>query len=249
MQKESPLIYGSKPLKYLIIILIIFLSTALLNAKLFNAKQLQNNNFNYNFLTESVVSSIHMGYGNTWAQLLWIKVTSYFGEHLENSNFNYIAQRITLITTLNPKSEHAYYMAASLLPWNTQSTKLSRPLLKKAIREFPNNWLWPYYIGFNAYWFDHDLNTAAIYLNRAASLPNVHPVVSRLALRMLSDSGQITTAIMFLENQIKHARDPHIKSQLQLQHTQLATEKELQYIESLLIQLPETLSHTHMIST
>ena len=244
MQKERQLIFGSnKLLKILVPVFVLLVATSFLNKKMFDEHQQYEYVFNYNFLTPTTVSNIHMGYQNLWAQLLWIKVLAYFGSHLEKSNYRYIAQRLTLITILNPKSEHAYYMAASILPWGTGNTRLSRPLLEKAMREFPKNWLWPYYLGFHAYWFDNDTTTAIHYLNIAASLPNVHPMVKELSLRMLSTNGKITTAIAFLESQIKHTQDPQMKSQLQQQQVILLTEEAILKVEKYLnlLQLPHNM--------
>ncbi|MDQ6955657.1 MAG: hypothetical protein Q9M21_00525, partial [Mariprofundaceae bacterium] len=140
---------------------------------------------------------------------------------------------IDFITSLNPVFQAPYYLAATI-PWSTKSTKYSHPLLTRAARAMPDTWYWPYYLGFNAYWFNHNRIKAGHYLSRAASMDSAPPIVMRLALRMQTDTGQFATALMFIDRQIKNAPNQTIQKQFIQYKTAILTEEFLYNIELLL---------------
>jgi len=187
----------------------------------------------------SIQSKLTLGYSNVIALIKWFKFMSYFGgtnHHELNSLF--LLQQLKEITSLNPNHKPAYSIAATVLPWLMGTAKPSQSLLDKALYQFPLDWHWPFYMGFNVYWFDHDRKKSAAYLTQAASLKNAPPIVMQLALRMQTDTGQFTTALMFIDRQIKTATDSTIQRQLIKQRIAILTEKNLHEIESLLAKLP-----------
>ncbi|MDX8392349.1 MAG: hypothetical protein R8K53_07270 [Mariprofundaceae bacterium] len=180
---------------------------------------------------------LSFGYRNMWADVLWIRAISWFGGHQANADYTYLSKLLNAIVHLNPRAEHAYYMAGAILPWNTNSTRFSRPLLEKAMRNLPNAWRWPYTRGFNAYWFDHDTIEAARLLKKAAFLPAAPPLVMRLALRMQASAGQLDTALMFLQQMMREKQDAHIHNQLLVLSRHIETEQVLRRIDAQLASL------------
>ncbi len=181
---------------------------------------------------------LSFGYRNLWAEVLWIRAISWFGGHQTGGDYAYLSELLNAIVTLNPRAEHAYYMAGTVLPWNTNNTRFSRPLLEKAMRNMPDDWHWPYTRGFNAYWFDRDKQAAARLLEKAAQLPAAPPLVIRLALRMQASSGRLDAAQLFLQQMLRSKQDAHIRNQLlQLEKT-IATEQVLRGIDVQLAKLP-----------
>jgi len=181
---------------------------------------------------------LSFGYRNLWAEVLWIRAISWFGGHKTNANYAYLGELLNAITHLNPRAEHAYYMAGAVLPWNTNNTELSRPLLEKAMRTFPNAWRWPYTRGFNAYWFDNDKETAARLLAKASLLPDAPSLIMRLALRMQASAGRLDTAQIFLQQMMRQKQDAHIHEQLMQLSKRIKTEQILRNIDTLLAALP-----------
>jgi tetratricopeptide (TPR) repeat protein len=186
-----------------------------------------------------LLEKLSLGYQNFLANLLWIKTIAYFGGKIENADYNYLQRLLSAINQVNPNAEHAYYLAASAIPWNTNSTQLSRPIVERAIRQFPNDWHWPYFRGFNAYWFDHDFKEAGRMFSQAALIDGAPQIVTNLALRMRAESGQLDTALLFLQRLIQDKRDNNLNKQLLKQRNLLLTEKTLQRIDNWL----RTLDH------
>ncbi|MDQ6953839.1 MAG: tetratricopeptide repeat protein [Mariprofundaceae bacterium] len=190
-------------------------------------------------ISPQVLKASSMGYQNLIATYLWFKTIAYFGKHTTNIDYDYLATLFHNIIALNPKFEPVYYMAASVFPWNTQSTKVSKPILLQAMIEFPNDWRWPYYRGFNSYWFEHDYQQAAHFFELSSYKPNAPGLVSSLAARMHAERGNIDTALGFLARLIQNKNDSNTHATLMRQYQQLKTEKQLQEIEGWLRTLPE----------
>jgi hypothetical protein len=190
-------------------------------------------------LSTTLLPNLALGYSNSYASLLWIKTIAYYGAHLDKSNLLYVSHLLESITTLNSYAEHAYYMAAAAIPWDRQNTTLTRSLVIKAMVYFPKDWRWPYYRGFNAYWFDHDQKTAAHYLTRAATLPGAHPMISGLAARMQAEAGSLDDALFFLESLLRNKQDQAIRYQLERQVKLINTEKILRKFEKTISHLPK----------
>ncbi|MDQ6998605.1 MAG: hypothetical protein Q9M17_07810 [Mariprofundus sp.] len=178
-----------------------------------------------------LLEKISLGYQNFFASMLWIKTVSYYGNSIAHADYNYLNQLLLNTIQLNPNAEHAYYLASSAIPWNTNNTQLSKPILERAILQFPNDWRWLYYRGFNAYWFDHNYEEAGRRFSQAAQIDGAPPIVTSLALRMQTESGHIDTALSFLKRLILDNRDPNLSKQLLKQQNTLLTEKTLQQID------------------
>jgi len=182
---------------------------------------------------------IALGYNHFAATWMWFKTIAYYGSHTDTPNYNYLAHELHTITQLNPKFEPVYYMAASVFPWGTNNTTLSRPFVMQAMIEFPKDWRWAYYRGFNTYWFDRNSELAAHYFEISAMKPHAPPLVTSLALRMHSHAGNIQTGLNFLEDLLQKKNDPKLQAQLLKQYHQLQTEQQLRAIEALLTKLPQ----------
>jgi len=196
-------------------------------------------------LPTNILKATTLGYSYFYANILWIQTISYYGDQQEHADFKRLSQQLQSIITLNPNAEHAYYMAATVLPWGTGNTSLSKSIIKKAIHQFPNDWRWSYYYGFNAYWFNQDTDTAKRFLTLSASMDGAPPIISSLALKMQAEYGNIDTALIFLERLIHEKQDPHLRQQLTAQKKALLTEKSLRIVDQWLHALPDRSHDQH----
>ena len=239
MQREKALIFGNNYRSSVLIFPIAILAVLLNAYPSSNTRPPEPLQYSGTLIPLKLLPKLTLGYQNAYASVLWLKTISYYGGKLENSDFTHIAQLLETITDLNHRAEHAYYMAATILPWSTSSTALSSPLVNKAMLYFPSDWRWPYYRGFNAYWFDHDFKEAGTLLTRAAKLPLAPPIIASLALRMQAEAGQLDTGLLFLENLIREQQDKSIRNGLLKQRKVILTEKELRTLEQALATLPK----------
>ncbi len=190
-------------------------------------------------LPASIQTQLSLGYNNLIAVFQWFSFINEFGaKDVADQSIPHLIQQLTKITNSNPKNPAPYYVAATVIPWQAQTARPSEPLLIKAMIEFPDDWQWSYYRGFNAYWFDHNIAQASRLLELSARKQNAPPIVLSLALRMKAKSNQIDSAIMFLQSLIRQHNDPKVQKQFIQQMQLLQTEKVLRQIDQALHTLP-----------
>ncbi|RME85903.1 MAG: tetratricopeptide repeat protein [Zetaproteobacteria bacterium] len=179
------------------------------------------------------------GYRTMAAAVRWMFVLDRFGGEPQGAHdYAWLARELDLITRWNPRAEHAYFMGAVVLPWGTGSTRLSVPLLERAMRAMPEDWRWPFYRGFNAYWFDRDRAEAARLLEISASKPGAPPFVARLAARMHASLGDLDAALAFLERLYRAAGDEDLRRELMRQILAVRTEKVLRRLDRAIARIP-----------
>ncbi|HSD11339.1 MAG TPA: hypothetical protein VLF14_10155 [Candidatus Binatia bacterium] len=140
-----------------------------------------------------------LGYDNVLADVLWFRTINYFGKHYRSDRtYPWLAHMCDLVTDLDPRAEHVYRFAGMILPWEVGQADAGIRILQKGLRTFPDSWLLHYWIGFNYYFFEDDLENAARYLRRAAQLPGAHPNAARLAALLASEHYGPETTLHFL---------------------------------------------------
>jgi len=154
----------------------------------------------------SAIKQMSGGFDNMIASIAWIYVMGYTGQEGTPVKDTRLTKALDIVSTLNPNMHNAYYMAATYVPWINSNPDISLYLVKRAMKENPDAWIWAYYIAFNHYWFYHDIKTASRYMSIAASKKDVPQQIIDLSLKMESTSGNIDTAISFLINEIKHSK-------------------------------------------
>ena len=84
---------------------------------------------------------------------------------------------------LNPAHEDNYYIAAATLPWN-QQVEAAQQVLRRASKARDSDIYPPFYYGFDAWYFQHDLTTAvASFRDAAQKAPDED---ARLALSVMA---------------------------------------------------------------
>lgn len=140
-----------------------------------------------------------LGYDNVLADVLWFRTINYFGKHYRGDRlYPWLAHMCDLVTDLDPRAEHVYRFAATILPWEADQADAGIRLLEKGVKALPNSWLLHYWLGFSYYFFKDDFESATKYLRIAAQLPGAHPSVARLAARLASQHYGPETTMRFL---------------------------------------------------
>ena len=190
-------------------------------------------------LPPAIAARLTAGYRNMVAVISWVRLLDYYGGTAPAQRNNaYVARDLETIVAMNPHAEAAYYMGGVAVPWATGNTRLSRRLLTQAMRVFPDDWQWPYYMGFNCYWFDHDRIAAARYLTRAAQIPGAPSIVTSLALRMQVAGHDLETALVVIDQLLHRKQDAAMRTTLMAQRKAILTEEVLRHLDAELARLP-----------
>lgn len=149
------------------------------------------------------------------ADILWLRTTYYFGEHvLTDGNFQYLDDLLSAITDFAPKWRYPYLFAAVMIPEMTGDVGRGLYFIQKGIDNFPTEWRFRFYKGFYLMQYKKDYLAAAKSLNKASSMPGSPSYLSRLSASMATKAGQRKLAESYIRQALQYARSEREKKQL-----------------------------------
>lgn len=173
-------------------------------------------------LPPMVVKLLSLEYRSIVADFLFVRTSQYFGgkiaynELADMSDMRWLYNNITVITDLDPYFEDPYYFGNALLTWDAGMVDQANILLQKATEARTWDWKFPFYLGFNKFYFQHDRQGGADYLIIASKRPGAWPGLPMLAARLYSSTGKTETAIAFLIQFWESANEPRIKKDYEI---------------------------------
>lgn len=127
----------------------------------------------------------------------------------------YLIRAQHVVAELNPCHEDNYYLANGLLTWGGADREGSEVLRRASSCRFWDEFP-PFFYGFNKFFFDHDIEGAAIYLEEAASRATANAAGFRkFAIMIKTEKIQDErVALDFLQGEYERASDPKLKVML-----------------------------------
>lgn len=170
----------------------------------------------------SLARAVSLGYRNAAADLLWFKTIAYVGSHIEGDRkVGRLDMLCESIMALNPRAQHVAVFCAQMLAWELQRPEQAIDFLSRAIKYHPNNWMLYYLRGFFSLHFLKKYEAATEDLSKAASFPDCHPVVKRLAAKNIARLQGPHSAISFIEILIETEADEQTKKTLEQRRAEL----------------------------
>lgn len=114
-------------------------------------------------------------------------------------------------TDLDPYFFDPYYFGNANLTWEGNLIRETNTLLDKGSRYRNWDYVLPFFIGFNYFYFLQENDKASEYLMEAAKRPGASPLYGTLAARLAYKAKRTETAIIFLEEILKKTDDETIK--------------------------------------
>lgn len=113
---------------------------------------------------------------------------------------------------LNPYNRDPYYLAESILPWEAQMYEQANILLKQAIHYRDKEWIFPFFVSFNYFYFMNDPANGAEYMKISIDKPEAPTMyLTTLASRLYYRSGQTEVGLLLLKDAWRHATDESVK--------------------------------------
>jgi hypothetical protein len=157
-----------------------------------------------------------IGFEQLIADYFWIKTIGYFGEHLmSDRNYPWLYHMLDLVTTLDPHFIWPYYFGGITLSLEAQQVEQSNLILKKAMHYHPAVWKFPFFLGFNYWYYSNDPAKAAYYIKIAAQLPKAPVFLKTFPARLLSTAGQKGAALQFLMEMRSNTQDARMRAQIE----------------------------------
>lgn len=119
-------------------------------------------------------------------------------------------------TDLDPYFFDPYYYANAFLPWDAHMAIEANQLLEKGSRYRDWDWMLPFFIGFNEFFFLQNDQKAAEFLMEASRRPGGDPMLASIASRLAFRENRTETAIYFLEETAKHTENRNLKESFEM---------------------------------
>ncbi len=126
------------------------------------------------------------------------------------------AKVLDTATDLDPYFLDPYYYANAFLPWDAGKVEEANNLLKKGTHYRDWDWMLPFFIGFNDFYFLQNDSEAAEFLMEAARRPGADPMFASIASRLAFKENRTETAIYFLEQTAKTMEDRNLKERYEI---------------------------------
>jgi len=171
------------------------------------------------YLPEAEVLKVAFAdYRNLLAQYSVVKVLFYFGTLVESFErkvrlqpeyFNMFKTMQTAVK-LDPYNMDAYYFTQAAFTWELRKIREVNDLLEYGMKYRTWDYQLPFFIAFNAAYFQKDYKTAAVYMKKAAELSH-NPLFTNLTARYFYEAGQTSLGLIFLDTMVKGTSDPKVK--------------------------------------
>ncbi len=156
---------------------------------------------------------VALEYKNLVADLLFSRTMSFYGGTfkregpIDADTYRAMYQRLDTASQLDPYFRDPYYFGQSVLAWGAGMPQEANELLDRGRRHRVDDWVMPFFMGFNAFYFLHDKAQSSEFLMEASQRPGASPLVGLLAARMASESGGTEIAVIFLQQLARQTED------------------------------------------
>ena len=173
-----------------------------------------------------------LGYEQLAADIIWLKAIQVIGEDTVTPNgYDWIYHALDVVTTLDPKFAYAYQLGGVTLSVLGKAPEKSNLLLIKGMRENPDVWQIPFYIGFNNFFYLNDYGSAAGYMAKASELPGHPAYLPKLAARLYVQAGNPDVALDFLMQMHKETGDEKVRATLGKRIKEVIVERDARFLE------------------
>ncbi|MBI5756117.1 MAG: hypothetical protein HZA12_04250 [Nitrospirae bacterium] len=173
-----------------------------------------------------------IGYEQLAADIIWLQAIQVIGEDtVTPKGYDWIYHALDVVTTLDPKFAYAYQLGGVTLSVLGKVPEKSNALLLKGMRENPDVWQIPFYIGFNSFFYLNDYRSAAEYMAKASKLPGHPAYLPKLAARLYVQAGDPDVALEFLLRMYKETGDEKVRAILEQRIKEVIVERDARFLE------------------
>ena len=185
------------------------------------------------------VKRASLGYSGLLADIYWMRVVQYFGRKHQRDSTEYkaLAPLLDITTTLDPNLVVAYEWGSTFLdqppPSGAGDDDAAVALIRKGIRNNPDEWHLYFTLGFIQYLGQHDYLGAAKTFEEGSKVPGARPWMKMMAAKMLTDAGKLETAQYMWQNIYNESTDKSLKKNAELHLACLAVDQDIPILESI----------------
>jgi len=179
------------------------------------------------------VKTAALEYEQLVADAIWLETIQILGDKVVSpAGYEWAYHALDVVTTLDPKFSYAYELGAINLAVLGHRPDLANRLLEKGIKENPEVWRLPFYLGFNKFFYLKDYKAAAKYMAMASKLPGHPAYLPRLAARLYVQAGSPELALDFLRKIYRETRDENVRKSIEKRIKEVIVERDIKFLES-----------------
>ena len=166
------------------------------------------------------------------ADIAWLDAVQVSGNRrMRRDDYDRLSDLLSTMIRLDPRFMVPYLLGGIVLGDSPDHSSAALDLLAQGARQFPGEWMFPFYTGYIQYFSLGNPEEGGMALLRAARIPDSPEFLPLLASRMLSEGHRPETALAFLKKMVEREADPRRKASLQERIRQVEVERDLQSLE------------------
>lgn len=171
------------------------------------------------------------GQETTLADLYWVHLVSYVGHpHAIRNDWPRLSQLLERVVTMDPDFRYAYQAGGLLLTSGGHHDEAD-DVLVRGMERFPDQWVFPFYAGFNAWQGLGQLDRAARLFFQGAQISGSPRMLSVVSTRLLATTDRLEQALLLVEAALSQPQPPLLYERLVEERTALYIERDLRYLE------------------
>jgi len=153
-----------------------------------------------------------LGYAPLVADYYWLRSLNEFGQNrMVRARYPNLIALMSRVLALDHKFLRAYHFAGTALTVKELDPAPSIAMLEQGLVERPDDWYIAFLLGFNRYYFAHDLAGAARALALAARSPEAPPITGPLAARLAAASGEPEVGLTLIDSILETVTDETLR--------------------------------------
>ena len=150
---------------------------------------------------------------------------------MTRKEYDHLSELLSTVIRFDPRFVVPYLLGGIVLGDSPDHAGTALDLLVRGGRQFPKEWLFPFYTGYTQYFSLGNPEEGGMALLRAARIPGSPEYIPLLASRMLSEGHRPATALAFLHEMTQRETDPRRKASLEERIRRVEVERDLQLLE------------------
>lgn len=167
-------------------------------------------------------------------------------EPITVADWDYFTRVVKAVIRIDPYFYDTYHLATGMLTWGSGRYQDAIDVLEVARQFNPDDYRFPYHIGFIHFYFLQDAKRGAQYLELASRLSDAPPLLASLASRLAYYQGDYGFSIKLLERMLFDERSPEIRryyqKRLDALRGALAIEKAVHQYRNIYQQFPASIN-------
>lgn len=184
------------------------------------------------FLEISRNPAFAFGFQNFLGDLAWLGAIQIAGtSNIAPADYDRLYVLLRTVGNFDPRFVVPYILGGMILGDSPSHVNEALDILRRGMESHPDDWRFPFYIGYTKYFSLGDPLEGAKALEAAARLPGSPPYLPLLASRMFTEGRAPETALSFLAGMVREETDPARLEILHERMREVIVERDIQSLE------------------